>query len=81
MNRTQVIIPVSYTHLDVYKRQARENRLHRLHAEPGRARGDLLGGGSVCESDTGGQPVSYTHLDVYKRQGLDRGGRLFTSKC
>ena len=25
--------------------------------------------------------VSYTHLDVYKRQGLDRGGRLFTSRC
>ena len=51
--------PVSYTHLDVYKRQGQDRfpvhaggfdlylpRQHRRHTEP----------------------VSYTHLDVYKRQ-------------
>ena len=58
--------PVSYTHLDVYKRQVQERR-------------DDLGAGVIgighqhdglvpdaCD------PVSYTHLDVYKRQAAGR---------
>ena len=52
------IITVSYTHLDVYKRQelesiAKENR--------------------VCLRYEGVVPVSYTHLDVYKRQRNNTG--------
>ena len=46
--------PVSYTHLDVYKRQA----LDRLEQEVKRQFKESL------------EAVSYTHLDVYKRQGL-----------
>ena len=49
---------VSYTHLDVYKRQVyplpRQRTVHRDHPAP-HERGHL--------------PVSYTHLDVYNRQG------------
>ena len=62
--------PVSYTHLDVYKRQVEASlRLSDLmyhtkqknggyfYARQGLPHGDL--------------PVSYTHLDVYKRQIQD----------
>ena len=49
--------PVSYTHLDVYKRQVLEPTLNELA---------LLGGIVVLRTI----PVSYTHLDVYKRQML-----------
>ena len=66
---------VSYTHLDVYKRQVYANI------------GNLSDVGAVLQNDAGGiglfrseflylesetfpteEPVSYTHLDVYKRQ-------------
>ena len=53
-------IPVSYTHLDVYKRQM----LHCL----------TIRFWKISESETKtpqmnkSLPVSYTHLDVYKRQ-------------
>ena len=51
--------PVSYTHLDVYKRQAsgirRSGFADPLHSE-------MSSIGAIS-------PVSYTHLDVYKRQG------------
>ena len=50
---TRPSVPVSYTHLDVYKRQA--NSL--LHV-----------GSGVKVALTTAHPVSYTHLDVYKRQ-------------
>ena len=74
------VSPVSYTHLDVYKRQNLEGQF------------DLFGGGGAEESalpelvlpnipeftrhermtmekeTTGLYPVSYTHLDVYKTQ-------------
>ena len=50
---------VSYTHLDVYKRQ-----------DPTRAF-DRVGDQSA---DAVGEPVSYTHLDVYKRQVHIRRG-------
>ena len=48
--------PVSYTHLDVYKRQPfiRSNRI-------------ACGTIGTRNAPTG-KPVSYTHLDVYKRQ-------------
>ena len=70
--------PVSYTHLDVYKRQTHycENLLEvsGLFALGERYR--------ALEA-----PVSYTHLDVYKRQArlLYRGGNyeknMFSSCC
>ena len=54
--------PVSYTHLDVYKRQ--QIPLGFLLREP---RGILrIKGGTNAHCDF--IPVSYTHLDVYKRQ-------------
>ena len=72
--------PVSYTHLDVYKRQAQRQADRRAR------RADMLEGGRtgqacrrfqltnqlpaierIKEIDEAG-PVSYTHLDVYKRQ-------------
>ena len=74
--------PVSYTHLDVYKRQPPYEILGFLywevHEPVQRAK---------CTSDS----VSYTHLDVYKRQGLrtdknkkqssDSGGNSWLSSC
>ena len=47
--------PVSYTHLDVYKRQA-----HNLIDPP-----------PLSGHEDGSTPVSYTHLDVYKRQDFN----------
>ena len=47
------IDPVSYTHLDVYKRQGRGGVLY------------VWWPGTILASAI---PVSYTHLDVYKRQ-------------
>ena len=60
-------IPVSYTHLDVYKRQAwhlyyvldlQNKETHRI---------------AFHEITKSAIPVSYTHLDVYKRQALAYG--------
>ena len=52
--------PVSYTHLDVYKRQA----LNRSAISPIQY--------TYCRmpQPVGTTSVSYTHLDVYKRQGF-----------
>ena len=57
------IAPVSYTHLDVYKRQILyytgvNYKIGETHE--GTATMDWM------------EPVSYTHLDVYKRQGITR---------
>ena len=52
-------VPVSYTHLDVYKRQ------DELQADRRRRKLCL----SKCGNRSNGA-VSYTHLDVYKRQAL-----------
>ena len=53
------LAPVSYTHLDVYKRQFQGNSRGILClACPGASR----------DHPEREAPVSYTHLDVYKRQ-------------
>ena len=59
----QYDMPVSYTHLDVYKRQ-QHNRFRIVGAFPG----DLVEKGGRVGRGVGPDPVSYTHLDVYKRQ-------------
>ena len=53
---TRRLGPVSYTHLDVYKRQEHHGANH------GRNSGSVAYSLHTCFS------VSYTHLDVYKRQ-------------
>ena len=56
--RAHGVLPVSYTHLDVYKRQVLGNA-------------QLDGGVATLEVRAHGRhAVSYTHLDVYKRQLL-----------
>ena len=65
-------IPVSYTHLDVYKRQARYRRPATrlvMSRERGRCTPHLIQD-MVAQVALGpkAEPVSYTHLDVYKRQ-------------
>ena len=64
--------PVSYTHLDVYKRQEEgwryvdENRFEwRLEVEE-----DLTAVKQAAKNRNTEEAVSYTHLDVYKRQLL-----------
>ena len=77
MARTE---PVSYTHLDVYKRQVlevcgREVRsvvlgaidLHRMNDPYEKLRYIFERVGALVDEY---RPVSYTHLDVYKRQAL-----------
>ena len=61
------IIAVSYTHLDVYKRQ------EPVYSMRANAHGINDLGNTYIEVDLTEQymwyyPVSYTHLDVYKRQ-------------
>ena len=76
------VIPVSYTHLDVYKRQPLIMLLMALSAASDYALQNL---GVVINSDMIRNiaettpreaadliTVSYTHLDVYKRQELCR---------
>ena len=60
---------VSYTHLDVYKRQDGYRRFAR-GTEHFAGTGCLL---QHCCGLCAGLPVSYTHLDVYKRQVLSAG--------
>ena len=62
-------VPVSYTHLDVYKRQVVRT------AEPAKSSSheSLIGVRqtmTVISPKPYIGPVSYTHLDVYKRQGI-----------
>ena len=60
----QCLIPVSYTHLDVYKRQAMSvSCVTRTIVMPS----SLSSLNSAMTSSL--VSVSYTHLDVYKRQG------------
>ena len=59
----KTIKPVSYTHLDVYKRQVQID----VAGSQSLVRGDIVRECLDIDSQT---PVSYTHLDVYKRQTL-----------
>ena len=54
-------VPVSYTHLDVYKRQAEGDRLP----------------GSLAVHDAHLTALLMNLLDVYKRQGLSSGQRAY----
>ena len=71
------IAPVSYTHLDVYKRQVSQLRSRHVEKASHHFRHRLFrrrhdNGEDDFRSDfppRGHHPVSYTHLDVYKRQG------------
>ena len=66
----EALMAVSYTHLDVYKRQGLEKHL------PGQVKKFIADhninlytiDGVKIGIETGMGPVSYTHLDVYKRQ-------------
>ena len=55
------IAPVSYTHLDVYKRQGSRRYSFPIRQTMIRTLGFSWKGAVYT-------PVSYTHLDVYKRQ-------------
>ena len=57
--------PVSYTHLDVYKRQGYDGSSVGAHAVRGQG---IRRGGRWCTTGITWRSVSYTHLDVYKRQ-------------
>ena len=57
---------VSYTHLDVYKRQG-WRRASTMAVQSLRSG---LGQGSFRHSQATSATVSYTHLDVYKRQAF-----------
>ena len=79
----QHVIPVSYTHLDVYKRQ---DLLNGADVEAP----DLRGGAALviaalqAQGSTrvmGAEPVSYTHLDVYKRQHARRAADAEGISC
>ena len=62
--------PVSYTHLDVYKRQVQYYGGYNAKLE--RQIRQALGSSEMrLFSVIGNHAVSYTHLDVYKRQGMD----------
>ena len=60
---------VSYTHLDVYKRQVQERMTLQIK-ECIQETLNPLGVMVVVEAKHMCMPVSYTHLDVYKRQVL-----------
>ena len=71
--------PVSYTHLDVYKRQDQEcshviqtkQEYETLLDQRDRARREKEEAERAAAREISRvKPVSYTHLDVYKRQGI-----------
>ena len=65
-------MPVSYTHLDVYKRQDEMNMIISLYAQTCGVPQVITKVGHMENNsmqDSLG-PVSYTHLDVYKRQRI-----------
>ena len=74
--------PVSYTHLDVYKRQALTEVDPVLESsEDGHpynyfyhCDGYLQPDAEAAVRERYPDPVSYTHLDVYKRQGYGPSG-------
>ena len=75
------VAPVSYTHLDVYKRQGKHCTSHRRDSHSFIFHTHFLndfGNEFVYHTVTATRavvPVSYTHLDVYKRQIQDNEHR------
>ena len=73
-------VPVSYTHLDVYKRQGllsggQRQALTLLMASMKKPKLLLLDEHTAAlDPKTAAKAVSYTHLDVYKRQVLPLSG-------
>ena len=75
-HRAWYVRPVSYTHLDVYKRQIldgphRKGDLRRARAAAVNIVPNSTGAAKAIGlviPELAGKPVSYTHLDVYKRQ-------------
>ena len=84
--RRLTVLPVSYTHLDVYKRQTLQaaqgtESTSIVNFENGKIAGAIRNYispemGAIYQKYTQ-EPlrVSYTHLDVYKRQGQSRRRR------
>ena len=85
---------VSYTHLDVYKRQlakfesrsemetermAIDRRLKSLSGRESEVMEGLVEG--KANKVIAYDPVSYTHLDVYKRQGFRCAAKRRTATC
>ena len=70
----EILSPVSYTHLDVYKRQVSilVETEHKELAHTNHNIGIDLGIKDLCITSDGKASVSYTHLDVYKRQFQSR---------
>ena len=69
------VSPVSYTHLDVYKRQDEVSddygKKPSYRGDKRNSRGRYSAGRYyILPSSVYSRPVSYTHLDVYKRQLL-----------
>ena len=79
LRHTDTFISVSYTHLDVYKRQESDSFLAQggICMQHGEADyrpffDDTMRAGHYENNPATVDPVSYTHLDVYKRQGEGR---------
>ena len=68
---------VSYTHLDVYKRQILNKIISVVHSAALNHFYEQAAPDNINSAGNGIGPVSYTHLDVYKRQDL--GWDLYTS--
>ena len=67
---SKVMRPVSYTHLDVYKRQVQYCifNMGEDHVLYGGKLAVKMGTDQLLNWLDSVEPVSYTHLDVYKRQ-------------
>ena len=64
------VVAVSYTHLDVYKRQAHHNGVVHRDIKPQNIM--LLDNGQLRMMDFGIARISRAEKDVYKRQGMLR---------
>ena len=68
-------MPVSYTHLDVYKRQDVDNLLTSFYQLDDEARKEVVE--TIQFKLQYHRAVSYTHLDVYKRQEAQDKNRVY----
>ena len=72
---------VSYTHLDVYKRQGEQRGKRGVDGTAHGLPDALLSDDLKRLLARGAQAVSYTHLDVYKRQTSSKVfGRILSAK-